>query len=435
MRWLFLFFSSLRLTVALLALAMILIFLATLDQVQWGVYEVQHRYFQTFIAFGHYPSQWPGAGYLSWLRVPLPGGFLLGALLIVNLLCAHFRHYRASLDKIGISLIHGGLMLLILSGFAIAYFQQEYYMWLNVGGRSDYIQSFRDVDLVLIDHTDPKADLTVTIPTTHLQPGATIHLDALPFALHVVEYYPNSQFYLRSQNPGSPALPADQGVAQNRDLGIAERPYNYTDDTQNIPSAFLSLDTPGHPLGTWFVSTLLSGEIIPPLFAKNLPQTFTVNGHTWEIALRPHREYLGYYLYLDKFIHEIYPGTDVPRRFESQGRLVNAATSEDRHILIYMNHPLRYGGLTFYQASFAPNDTASMLQVVRNPGWLLPYFSVALVGFGLALHFLLSFFRHLRAESKLAKPAGPEPAAGPSPPLAHAQPATRNSQPSVSASL
>ena len=30
--------------------------------------------------------------------------------------------------------------------------------------------------------------------------------------------------------------------------------------------------------------------------------------------------------------------------------------SEDREVLIYMNNPLRYSGLTFYQASFDPDD-------------------------------------------------------------------------------
>ena len=78
------------------------------------------------------------------------------------------------------------------------------------------------------------------------------------------------------------------------------------------------------------------------------------------------------------------------------------------HLDVYKRQPLRYGGLTFYQASFGPNDSASMLQVVRNPGWLLPYFSVAIVGFGLAFHFLLSLLRHLREEaSKSAAPSSP----------------------------
>ena len=56
-----------------------------------------------------------------------------------------------------------------------------------------------------------------------------------------------------------------------------------------------------------------------------------------------------------------------------------------------MNHPLRYGGLTFYQAGFENNDTTSIFQVVRNPVWTLPYISCAMVGLGL----LWVFSQHL----------------------------------------
>jgi hypothetical protein len=405
MRTLFQFFSSMRLTVTLLALAMVLILVATLEQGQWGVYEIQHRYFEALLVLWTYPAQWPGAASLNWLVIPLPGGFLIGGLLVINLLCAHFRYFQPSWGKVGIALIHGGVLLLIISGFATAYFQQEYYMWLNVGGHSDYIESFHDVDLVLTDHTDPRSDLVVSIPVANLRAGATLRHPALPFTLRTVSYFPNSQFFLRSQNPGAPALPADQGVARNPDLDVASRPYDYANDTDNVASAIIAVDTPDGPRGAWLVSTMFTGAMIPPFLAKDLPQTFTVNGHTWEISLRPRREYLPYSIRLDKFIHEKYPGTDVPRRFESQVRLVNPARGEDRPVFIYMNHPLRYAGLTFYQASFSPNDEASMLQVVRNPGWILPYISVAVVGFGLALHFMLELLAHLRAERAATAPA------------------------------
>src|SRR5262245_41268481 len=52
-----------------------------------------------------------------------------------------------------------------------------------------------------------------------------------------------------------------------------------------------------------------------------------------------------------------------------------------------MNHPLRYAGETFYQSSFKPDDSGTVLQVVRNPGWLLPYVSCAMVAVGLLIHF------------------------------------------------
>ncbi len=79
----------------------------------------------------------------------------------------------------------------------------------------------------------------------------------------------------------------------------------------------------------------------------------------------------------------------IPKNFSSLVRLVDPGRGEDRDVKIFMNHPLRYGGMTFYQASFGKNDTLSVLQVVQNPGWLLPYLACVLVGTGLLFHFLM----------------------------------------------
>ena len=43
-----------------------------------------------------------------------------------------------------------------------------------------------------------------------------------------------------------------------------------------------------------------------------------------------------------------------------------------------MNNPLRHGGYTFYQSGFKNDDRTTILQVVRNPGWQLPYFAIAI---------------------------------------------------------
>ena len=58
-----------------------------------------------------------------------------------------------------------------------------------------------------------------------------------------------------------------------------------------------------------------------------------------------------------------------------------------------MNQPLRYEGKAFYQASFGKGDTLSILQVVENPGWLLPYVSCVLVTIGLIVHFAITLRR------------------------------------------
>ena len=112
--------------------------------------------------------------------------------------------------------------------------------------------------------------------------------------------------------------------------------------------------------------------------------------------MRNRREYLPYTLTLQDFRHDVYPGTDIPKNFSSLVRLSNPSRHEDREVLIYMNQPLRYDGRAFYQASFGKGDTLSILQVVENPGWLIPYISCVLVAVGLIVHFTVSLRKSSR---------------------------------------
>ena len=75
--------------------------------------------------------------------------------------------------------------------------------------------------------------------------------------------------------------------------------------------------------------------------------------------------------------------------FSSRVRLVDQARSVDREVVISMNSPLRYAGETFYQSAFKQGDTGTVLQVVKNPGWMLPYISCIMVGVGMLTHFLV----------------------------------------------
>ena len=67
------FFSSMRLTVVCLALALVLVFWGTLAQVELGLYKAQNEFFRSFFIF------WQPAG-AGW-RIPIfPGGYLVGGL-------------------------------------------------------------------------------------------------------------------------------------------------------------------------------------------------------------------------------------------------------------------------------------------------------------------------------------------------------------------
>jgi hypothetical protein len=95
----------------------------------------------------------------------------------------------------------------------------------------------------------------------------------------------------------------------------------------------------------------------------------------------------------------------LPPEFASyDGEDNSISPSLDREALIYMNNPLRIGGMTFYQAGFENNDHTTVLQVVRNPSWRMPYISCTLIALGMAIQFGIHLFGFAKKRS-LAKPA------------------------------
>lgn len=146
----------------------------------------------------------------------------------------------------------------------------------------------------------------------------------------------------------------------------------------------------GDSLGTWLVSDSLAAA-----------QHFELAGRKWSIQLRPARYYKPYSLTLLDFTHETYPGTQIPKNFSSKVNLVDPEVKDNRQVLIYMNHPLRYRGDTYYQSGFEPDNSGTVLQVVRNPGYQAPYVACLVVSLGLIYQFTF----HLAGFSRRKKTA------------------------------
>jgi hypothetical protein len=103
-----------------------------------------------------------------------------------------------------------------------------------------------------------------------------------------------------------------------------------------------------------------------------------------------------------EFRHDRYPGTDIAKNYSSRVRVLDAEHNEDREVIISMNNPLRYSGDTLYQSGVLPAGRGTVLQVVRNPGWELPYVSSALVSGGMIVHFVLHLVGFLRRRRAMA---------------------------------
>jgi len=359
---------SLRTTVVLLALSIILVFWATLDQVQLGVWGVQQKFFHAFLVFAHAGS----------LVVPVfPGGYMIGILLLANLIAAHLFRLKLTWRKLGIWLTHAGLILLLLGELVSGLVQRDYMMRLDEGETKNYAESNRNYELAVIDTTDPKFDDVVAIPSALLSRDAAIQTPKLPFRVVPKGYFPNSDVQMRSSAPNAPASLATTGMGTM--LAITPMEISYAEDAHNMPAAYVELVGPSGSLGTYAVvdSTRLPN-----------PQSFSFAGRDFKLLLRPSRRYQDFSLTLQKFSHDIYPGTDIPKNFSSKITLNPPDGGPKRDFLIFMNNPLRYGGLTFYQASYDGEHT-TILQVVRNPSWLVPYIACAAITLGLVVQFLI----------------------------------------------
>ena len=361
------FMGSMSLTVICLVLLMVVVVICTLAQVPLGTHAAVEGTIRTL--------------FIRWRGIPVfPGGGCVGGLLLVNLLFAQFMRLERSRRKAGMWLAHLGLALLFIGEFTTSFFQVESRMPLEIGQTSDYSEDSRAMELAVVDSADPAMDTVTSIPDSLLVPGEEVSAPSLPFKIAIRKSYENSAIGMRK---GDEPAEASGGIGSS--IVVKPQPVVASDDAQNSAAVLVEPIENGRSLGTFWVSNALGA-----------PQGFALDGRGWSLFLRPRRYYLPFSLTLKEFHHDVYPGTDIPKNFSSLVGLADASRGEARDATIRMNTPLRYGGSTFYQASFGMGDKLSILQVVRNPGWTIPYWSCALVAIGMLLHFALKLAAGLR---------------------------------------
>jgi ResB-like family len=370
--------ASLRLTVVLLALSMILIFAGTLAQTREGVWTVVDRYFRSLVVViplrifvPESLARVPGA-------VPFPGGLTLGVLLFFNLLGAHATRFKLSWKRAGMILTHLGVLLLLVGEFVTGALAREGNMSIDEGSSSNYVEDIRTSELAIIDPSDPGEDRVIVIPQRRLarRSDEPIRDPAMPFDVRVVDWMYNSRMVGPMQAAPAQLARATVGIGTQIAAVPVPRATGVDGSTVDVPAAYVSIERDGRSLGTYLVSPHFSQE-----------QTVEVDARSYRLELRFERTYKPYSLHLIDFRHDKFLGTDTARNFSSLVRVVDPARRVDREVLISMNNPLRHAGETFYQSAFKPGDLGTVLQVVRNPGWLIPYVSCSMVTLGLLVHF------------------------------------------------
>jgi hypothetical protein len=393
--------ASLRLTVWLFVLAVSLVFFGTLAQVDEGIWTVLTKYFRTglawvpfqvFVRFGQiFFELSPNASMPGYF--PFPGGWLIGGLLLANLLAAHTVRFKLSWKRSGILVLHAGLVVMMVSELITGLLAVENRMVILTGQSADYLQHHLKLEFAIIDPSNSSNDDVVVIPGAMLRKGGTIQHDLLPFDVEVVRYMVNSTVHKQAAPDVNNLATAGDGRFA---VAVEEPEVSGTSgDKMDVASVYVTFKEKdgAQSLGTYLITQW--ANINHPL-EPEVPQQVLCKGRTYDVHLRNQRTYTPFTVRLLEFHHDLYMGTDTPRNYSSRIRLIDPSCDEDREVVISMNEPLRYAGETFYQSGVLPGDRGTILQVVNNPGWLMPYISCVMVSLGMIMHFGLHLVGFLR---------------------------------------
>ncbi|MCY4375478.1 MAG: cytochrome c biogenesis protein ResB [Spirochaetaceae bacterium] len=352
---------DLRVTVVSLALLFLLTLLGTFHQVSHGLYDAQQRYFGAWIT-------------LVGGIVPLPGAQLVLWVLFVNLVAVTAVRFVYRWSRVGILITHLGMFVMFFGMFFVSYFAQESFLRLQEGEWRNTSEDYHEWEIAAWREGADARDVSA-VDLRQLAPGDQVTLPALGLTMLVEENHPSADAYLPAEGRSSPFLNA-RGIAELRPRRRSVRPE------ENQPGAILDVGTgsEGASLALWALDPA--------------PTSVTLDGKRYSFSLRRTRYELPALIGLQEFRAEFHPGTDTPRSFESD--VVVEAPGTRRPVRISMNKPLRFGGFTFYQASYEFDATGaaySTLAVVENRGRIVPYVGTAVISIGLIVHFIQTLAR------------------------------------------
>ncbi len=347
----------------------ILVFIGTIAQKDLGLYLVQKEYF--------YP-------WITWLGIlPTPSVKLAMVVLTINLSCYFIKPGIWRLKKIGITITHCGVMLILIGSGLTYYFSDEGNMIIDEGGRSNYYENFYNKELAIINTSDKNYDLYTVFDEKDFYSNNVLSDSSLPFDITVIDYLVNCK-------PANRLFDADEnfkGMAKNVYLQEIPSEKNYEHNRPGI---------------IYEINNSLIDEIngIYMLFlGQSIPSSIIVDKVEFEFRLRPKRTFLPFEIELIDFKKVMHPGTEVAKSFSSTINLID--NNVTRKVLIKMNEPLRHYDYTFYQASFIEegDKETTVLATVKNYGRMFPYISSIIMCIGILVHLLVMALRNRRRKN------------------------------------
>jgi cytochrome c-type biogenesis protein CcsB len=109
------------------------------------------------------------------------------------------------------------------------------------------------------------------------------------------------------------------------------------------------------------------------------------DGNKLEVSYGPKATILPFYLKLNDFVLERYPGSNSPSGYKSDVVLIDQAQNVEKPFTIFMNNVLKYKGYRFYQSSYDADEMGTILSVNHD----LAGMAVSYTGYGLLFLFIV----------------------------------------------
>jgi hypothetical protein len=346
----------------LLPYLMALVLVGTVTQKYIGLFESQRLFFSSFIF-------WAGP-------LPLPGGRLVTAFMLISLLAKIFYASPWHKEKVGIFISHLGVLLLLLGGLVTAAFSNEGYMLLNKNQDANHFLDYHQRVLTI----SKNSAAVITLPLEDLRKTRKINDASLPFTVTIDHLCRNCTMALREGD--SKAL---KGSAQKVMLTPID---GYLEDERNLSGIEFTVEGAGDANGTYIAFEPMDKQA-----------SFTIANTNYDIRIGRETHALPFSLELIDAQKEVHPGTTTPRSYRSTVLLSDGELKQ--RAVISMNHPLRYKGYTVYQASFNQSVDTEQTQsvsfaVVQNSGRAFPYIASITLCIGLMIHLFLRLPKLMR---------------------------------------
>lgn len=390
--------SGFGLATILLVLLGILTWLATLEQVEHGLLATLDKYF-------HWRAWWVPAELWVFpetlkrpLIIPLPGGYWVCALLLVNMICGGLIRMRKGWRTAGVLLSHFGIIFMIAAGGVAQLYEERGVMMLVEGDQADYAISLTEPTIEVLEIVDGKVSGDVSVARQKELRGLAqndsrlVKFPRAPFDLEITGWLTNAM--VRPGGDGSRNPTVDGWTLEERE--------KEKEGELNGPACYARAVFEDGTKGDYFILAVPNGRSgmrdYPPVSVE-------ADGKKFAVRMVKQTIPVPFTVKLKDAVSEYYPNSSKPKSFHSDILRI-VGDDEPVGLRIEMNEPMRAGGFTFFQRTMGGGPQMqqgpqfSGFEVVSNPADKWPEYSLYVVTLGLLIHFVMKFSSYLGASNR-----------------------------------